>query len=320
MSANTTPDGITYPTGTDAIAPLHTVFAVMATSIQNALNTKQLYRAASVTALNAMSGMSVGSVAVVASTPGVDVDMRWIYSTSGHWIPLGPLYATNVGSLNGLATTLGGTVNVKLADNLVGGALAITADGNVYRYTGSTGTPWMSISGLVPVFPTSTAGFASSNGSIFTFTGATAFIMNGIFSGVFAKYLIKIQIAGGTGVTQPGFRLRGAGVDVSAATYYQELVYGSGSATTAVSQLGQNQMQVPASGDYHKITLEMDNPFIALPTMHTYNGTSWNSSGGAGSVYMSGGAQSSSTSYDGFTVFANTNAFSGTVQVFGYAG
>jgi hypothetical protein len=264
--------------------------------------------------------MTIGSVAVVASTPGVDVDMRWIYSTSGHWIPLGPLYATNVASLNGLATTVGGTVNVKLADNLVGGALAITADGNVYRYTGSTGTPWMSISGLVPVFPQSTAGFASSAGSILTFTNATAFSINGIFSAVFAKYQIKVQIAGGTGVTQPGFRLRGGGVDVIAATYYQEVLYGAGATPSAVAQLGQTQMQVPGSGDYHKFTLEMDNPFVALPTMHTYNGTSWNSSGGAGSAYTSGGAQSSATSYDGFTMLANTNSFSGTVQVFGYAG
>lgn len=38
MSANTSPDNITYPVSTDQVAPLETVFATMATSVQNAFD------------------------------------------------------------------------------------------------------------------------------------------------------------------------------------------------------------------------------------------------------------------------------------------
>jgi hypothetical protein len=40
MSANTTPDNITYPVSTDQVAPLETVFATMAASIQAALSAR----------------------------------------------------------------------------------------------------------------------------------------------------------------------------------------------------------------------------------------------------------------------------------------
>lgn len=63
MVANTT-RGITYPTGTDQVAPLHTVFATMATSIDTALG-KLVYRPADFTALAALAGMTAGDPAIV---------------------------------------------------------------------------------------------------------------------------------------------------------------------------------------------------------------------------------------------------------------
>jgi hypothetical protein len=63
MTANTT-RGITYPTGTDQVAPLHTVFATMATSIDTALG-KIVFKAADHTALAALTGMTTGDLASV---------------------------------------------------------------------------------------------------------------------------------------------------------------------------------------------------------------------------------------------------------------
>jgi len=40
MPANTSPDNIVYPVSTDPVAPLESVFASMATSVQTALNSK----------------------------------------------------------------------------------------------------------------------------------------------------------------------------------------------------------------------------------------------------------------------------------------
>lgn len=64
MVANTT-RGITYPTGTDQVAPLHTVFATMATSIDTALG-KIIFRPADLAALAAITGMLSGDIAIVA--------------------------------------------------------------------------------------------------------------------------------------------------------------------------------------------------------------------------------------------------------------
>jgi hypothetical protein len=48
MSANTTPDNIVYPVSTDQIAPLETVLATMASSMQTALSSQGKYFAAAV--------------------------------------------------------------------------------------------------------------------------------------------------------------------------------------------------------------------------------------------------------------------------------
>jgi hypothetical protein len=63
LVANTT-RGITYPTGTDQVAPLHTVLATMATSTDTALG-KIIFRPADHTALAALTGMISGDIAVV---------------------------------------------------------------------------------------------------------------------------------------------------------------------------------------------------------------------------------------------------------------
>lgn len=78
MSANTSPDSIVYPVSTDQIAPLETVFANMATSVQNALNTRAVkgYRWADSTARAAQTGMTLGDL-------GFQADDATLYRYSG---------------------------------------------------------------------------------------------------------------------------------------------------------------------------------------------------------------------------------------------
>jgi hypothetical protein len=85
MSANTTPDGITYPVGTDAIAPLHTIFATMASTIQTAFNNRTWLRSvADLNALAALTGMPTGGQAVILDNSGV-------YQYSGSkWFQIDP--------------------------------------------------------------------------------------------------------------------------------------------------------------------------------------------------------------------------------------
>lgn len=63
MTANTA-RGITYPTGTDPVAPLQTVFSTMATSMDTALG-KIVFKPADLTALAALTGMATGDLASV---------------------------------------------------------------------------------------------------------------------------------------------------------------------------------------------------------------------------------------------------------------
>lgn len=81
--ANTTPDSIYYPLGTDPVAPLHTVFATQATSVQTALLKRQrlTYTWANKAARDAQTGM-------VAGSEGYQVDTKINYRYDGsQWAP-----------------------------------------------------------------------------------------------------------------------------------------------------------------------------------------------------------------------------------------
>ena len=65
MSANTSPDNITYPTSTDSFGPLETQFATLATSVQTAFNNGKTYRTADHVSLAAISGAASGALATV---------------------------------------------------------------------------------------------------------------------------------------------------------------------------------------------------------------------------------------------------------------
>ena len=82
MPANTTPDNIQYPVSTDNIAPLETVFASMANSVQTALNTRAIksYRWANTAARNAQAGMAAGDVGYQ-----IDDKTSWTYSGTA-WV------------------------------------------------------------------------------------------------------------------------------------------------------------------------------------------------------------------------------------------
>jgi len=92
MTAFTTHYNIEYPTASDSIAPLNEAFSTMATDIDTVLNTNlgpiagkvqtYLYRVTNTTALNALTGMVVGSLAFVET----GADGTWeqhIYLGSG---------------------------------------------------------------------------------------------------------------------------------------------------------------------------------------------------------------------------------------------
>jgi hypothetical protein len=89
--ANTTPDNIYYPVASDQITDLNVIFANQANSVQNALN-RHTYKPADITALNALTGMLPGDLALVLSTYTM---FMYTGSTTG-WVPAGGPYARAV--------------------------------------------------------------------------------------------------------------------------------------------------------------------------------------------------------------------------------
>jgi len=76
--ATTSPYSIYYPVASDSVAPLHTAFSTLADSVNTALSThvapltasqqNGAYTVASVAAMNALTGMAIGSTAYVTAT------------------------------------------------------------------------------------------------------------------------------------------------------------------------------------------------------------------------------------------------------------
>lgn len=88
MSANTSPDNITYPVSTDNITPLETVFATMASSIQTALSKRaqHSYTWTNAAARTAQTGM-------VAGDKGYQQDTTVEYKYNGTaWFAVPHLY------------------------------------------------------------------------------------------------------------------------------------------------------------------------------------------------------------------------------------
>jgi hypothetical protein len=120
--------------------------AIVNSIIAQANKSVTIYSVASLSALNSLSGATTGNIAVVAGISGLDYDSRWVFVTSGKWIPLGFLYATDITNLNALATTVSSLANVKLTDNGVGGALAVSGK-TTYSYSVTLGG-WIPVGGL----------------------------------------------------------------------------------------------------------------------------------------------------------------------------
>jgi len=102
--ATTTPDSVYFPLATDAIAPLHTVFANLASSTQTALNKRQRF-----TFVWANSAARTAQTGMVAGSTGYQVDTKDEYTYTGSaWnlnqrIVAFPI-SNNVGDGSGLHT------------------------------------------------------------------------------------------------------------------------------------------------------------------------------------------------------------------------
>ena len=148
-----------------------------------------------------------------------------------------------------------------------------------------------------------------------TFTGQSTVSVNNCFSATYQNYLILCSNVTNTATSSNGLllRLRSSGTDAttnysSSAVYFNATYFND-------KPTGHFSIGVAGSGANHAVSFMISNPFAAEPTSIT--GTN----GGDGADFRSsafGGRHSASTSYDGFTIFPQSNVISGNLRVYGY--
>lgn len=216
MAANTSPDNITYPVSTDQIAPLESVLAVMASSVQTALNNTKKNYASLVTSQAARDAMFPAPVqgnrvfrtdkgweetyfaAFHTSTnPGGATPAGW-YPTSGA-VPMGRVVRSgtvgNVGS--GAYTDVSGTTfwTPDTLLNMGSYATGWTAPvSGIYRHTASLASSGSS--SMLAGFAVSTTTPASPNdleavsvsGALQGWTGVTCVLTRRFVAGETLKF------------------------------------------------------------------------------------------------------------------------------------
>lgn len=179
--------------------------------------------------------------------------------------------------------------------------------------------------GLVPITPvtvTTTGGSYSIKGGLVTFSGVSSISLNGVFSANYDNYkLILSDLLSGTGNAQITVRMRNAGADNSANTYYQlwtmkringtfqDNTGGPGTAYTLVGYDNNSAYSWNWSGDVIA-------PFEAKNTVLTGQGLGADVTG----LYMLNSTvlHTTASSFDSITFYPTSSTMSGSIQLLGY--
>lgn len=173
--------------------------------------------------------------------------------------------------------------------------------------------------GLHKIIPTSAVNASVSGDGDVTFSAVSPVSVNGAFSSLFQSYRIIFSLAGSVGGSFANFRLRAAGVDLQTANYYRygyTTAFGSGSLATynAAAQTQHSIVGQWGGGLVSTCIMDISDP-------QTTNRAHWSdivNDTGAGAVYNQSAVVDVTTSYDGFTIFANAGNMTGSIRIYGY--
>jgi len=156
-----------------------------------------------------------------------------------------------------------------------------------------------------------------------TFTAATNVSLNNVFSSTYDNYKIILNVSASVGTDAAvSFRYRASGSDISTSTYVGQRLLGfNTSVITGLNAFGTSlhslSLVTSARADLYYAAIELQNPFLARKKLfrteiHTADSTP--------TYYLEShaGWNTTSTSFDGFSIFYAGTSFTGTVRVYGY--
>lgn len=180
----------------------------------------------------------------------------------------------------------------------------------------------MAKNGLHLITPTSiaytgTSASPSANGSV-TFSACSALSLNGVFSADYDNYMIVCRQTSGSATNDTRFRLRASGVDESSASNYYTYQYLNASSTTVFAGRGSTTSALflfsSGAGSIGGV-MNIYGPHLAQPTALRTVGAG--TDGGNIMTADRANTHSLSNSYDGFTMFVDSNSISGRIAVYG---
>ena len=162
----------------------------------------------------------------------------------------------------------------------------------------------------------------SANGQV-TFTGASSVSINGCFTSAYDNYRITLDPTASVGTDSAlSFRYRASGSDLSTSTYVNQRTVGFNttiitSANVTGTSLHPLSLIHSTRADLYYASIELRNPFLArkklyraeihvpdsTPTYYIESHAGWNTT---------------STSFDGFSIFTAGTSISGTIRIYGY--
>lgn len=152
-----------------------------------------------------------------------------------------------------------------------------------------------------------------------TATSGTALSVNNCFSAQFSAYRIVVTNLTISAPSGMSMRLRASGADNTASQYYsvrnQRDYLGS---ATSVQGNPASQWEIPLISDSANagMTLDIYNPFVAVPTTYSAHGTDSRNNGYG--LLNGGGKHNVANSFDGFTIYSAQTISSFTIKVYGY--
>ena len=179
------------------------------------------------------------------------------------------------------------------------------------------GTNWVSVA------PTSTQGITLINTTSFSAVASQS--INSVFSSTYTNYKIILQFSAFSTDMVLRFRMRASGTDATGANYTGAGAYNyrDGLSVPPLNFTNQTYWEVAGTmlqADVAKnyFTFDVANPFAALPTVIQAEQAIADTSGSNFRWTTQHVNHNVSTSYDGFTIFAFSGNFTGTVSVYGY--